>query len=76
MDVFEYRSSRVIKKDGVFEINGELEGDLGGLFIRLKNLLISEIHTLWDIAFLDQYISNAMVPRSLRWEVGPQKGEL
>lgn len=38
--------------------------------------MVSEIHTHWDIAFLEQYIGNPMVPRSLRWEVSPQKGEL
>lgn len=39
---------------------------------------MSEIHTQWDIAFCEQYVAdaNAMVPRSLRWDVSPQKGEL
>lgn len=43
--------------------------------MRLKNLMVSEIHTQWDIAFLEQYVADSMVPRSLRWEVSPQKGE-
>lgn len=38
--------------------------------------MVSEIHTQWDIALLEQYVSNKMVPRSLHWEVSPQKGEL
>lgn len=61
----------MVKKDGVSEINGEPEGDLGGLFMRLKNLMVSEIHTQWDIAFLEKYVSDNMVP----WEIIPQKGE-
>lgn len=48
---------------------------MGGLFVRLKNLMVSEIHTQCDIAFLEQYVSDDMVPKSLRWEVSPQKGE-
>lgn len=43
--------------------------------MRLKNLTTSETHTQWDIAFLETYIREAMVPRSLRWEVPPQKGD-
>lgn len=43
--------------------------------MRLKNLMVSEIHTQWDIIFLGQYVTDSMVPRSLRWEVSPQKGE-
>lgn len=37
--------------------------------------MISETHTQWDIAYLGTYIKNSMVPRSLRWEISPQKGE-
>lgn len=37
--------------------------------------MVSEIHTQWDIAFLDQYVSDSMVPRSLRWDNSPQRGE-
>lgn len=76
MDVFEYRSSRTVNKNGVFKAKGELEGDLGGLFMRLKNLMISEIHTQRDIAFLEQHVTDSMVPRSLRWDVSPQRDEL
>lgn len=43
--------------------------------MRLKNLMVSEIHTQWDVEFLETYIRLKMVPRSLRWEVCPQKGE-
>lgn len=75
MDVFEYRSTRTIVKDGVFEVNNEPDSDLGGLFMRLKNLMVAEMHTQWDIAFLDQYVADSMVPRSLSWDVSPQKGE-
>lgn len=75
MDIFEYRASRAVNTDGVFEVFSNSDNDLSGLFMRLKNLLISEIHTQWDIAFLETYIKNTMVPRSLRWEVCPQKGE-
>lgn len=76
MDIFEFRAKRVVDTEGVFDSNPMAIGsDVSGLFIRLKNLMISEVHTQWDIAFLDTYIKSAMVPRSLRWEVTPQKGE-
>lgn len=76
MDVFEYRASKTVNTDGVCETYNITEGDLGGLFVRLKNVIISETHTQWDIAFLETYIKLNMVPRSLRWEVCPQKGEV
>lgn len=76
MDIFEYRVSKVVNTEGVFQTYKESDGDLNGFFVRLKNLTISEIHTQWDIAFLETYITLNMVPRSLRWEVCPQKGEL
>lgn len=76
MDIFDFRSQYTINTEGVF--NGEVEqaDEVGGLFLRLKNLLTSELHTSWDVAYLEQYISQKMVPRSLRWEVNPQKGEV
>lgn len=73
MDVFEYRASRVVNTEGVFETFKESDRDLSGLFVRLKNLTISEIHTQWDVTFLETYIKLKMVPRSVRWEVCPQK---
>lgn len=76
MDVFEFRATRVVNTEGVFEPFKEGDGDLGGLFMRLKNLTISETHTQWDIAFLETYIKHHMVPRSLRWGVCPQMGEV
>lgn len=76
MDVFEYRATRVVDTEGVFEIYKEDEGDLSGMFLRLKNLTVSEIHTQWDIAYLETYVKGGMVPRSLRWEVSPQKGDV
>lgn len=42
-------------------------------FLRLKNLAITEVHTRWDIAYLKEYVKMNMVPRSLRWDVNPQK---
>ena len=74
MDVFDYRAAKKVNTDGVFQMYQE--GDLSGLFVRLKNLTIAEIHTQWDVAFLETYIKLSMVPRSLRWQVSPQKGDL
>lgn len=73
MDIFEHKAARVVNTDGVFDISTAIEGELGGLFMRLKNLTTSEIHTQWDIAFLETYIKNMMVACSLRWEASPQK---
>lgn len=76
MDIFEYRATKVVNIEGVFEAFKGDEGDLGGLFMRLKNLTISELHTQWDIAYLNTYIKNQMVPQSLRREVSPQQGDV
>lgn len=76
MDIFEFRATRVINTEGVFEIFKDGDGDLGGLFTRLKNLTVSETHTQWEIAFLETYIKHHMVPHSLRWEVCSQREEV
>lgn len=62
--------------EGIFIISKGDDSDLGGLFMRLKNLTVSEIHAQWDIAFFEQYLSDNIVPRSLWWEISPQKGEM
>lgn len=77
MDIFDFRAQRVVDTAGVFDPTPTpLDSGISGLFIRLKNPSASELHTQWDIAFLETYIKEAMVPRSLRWEVCPQKGDL
>lgn len=77
MDIFEFRAQRVVDTTGVFDSNPtSVDSGTSGLFIRLKNLTISELHTQWDIAYLETYIREAMVPRSLRWEIPPQKGDV
>lgn len=43
--------------------------------MRLKNIMVSELHLQWDLLFLEQYVSEKMVPRSLRWKVHPQRGD-
>lgn len=72
MDIFEYRVSHKLNLEGTFNTQREPSDDLGGLFLRLKNLLTTELHTQWDLAFFEKYILEGMVPRSLRWEVAPQ----
>lgn len=76
MVIFEYRASKVVNTNWVFQMYSDKDSDLGGMFTRLKNLTMSEIHTQWNVAFLDTYIKLNMVPRSLRWQVSPQKGDL
>ena len=76
MDIFDFRSKRVVNLEGVFDTTPSAPGsNVGGLFMRLKNLMVAEIHTQWDIAFLETYVKASMVPRSLRWEVSPQQGD-
>lgn len=75
MDIFDFRFQHNINTDKVFDGNVEQSDEIGGLFLRLKNLLVSELHTGWDIAYLEQYVTQKMVPRSLRQEVPPQKGD-
>lgn len=41
----------------------------------LKNLMVTEIHLEWDIAFLDQYQKKKLVPRGLRWDIHPQQSD-
>lgn len=75
MDIFDFRSQHNINTDGVFDGNVEQSDDINGLFLRLKNLLVSDLHTNCDVAYLEQYVAHKMVPHSLRWQVHPQKGE-
>lgn len=75
MDIFEYRTSRSFNTQGVF-ISNTVDSEISGLFVRLKNLMVSELHLQWDIAFLEQYTKEQMVPRGLRWDIYPQQGEL
>lgn len=56
MDIFDFQAQKVVNTEGVFEVYKEDENDLGGLFVRLKNLMISETHTQWDIVYLETYI--------------------
>lgn len=74
MDIFDYRASHRVNTEGVFVASGS-DTEIGGLFLRLKNVMTTELHLRWDLAFLQQYIIEKMVPRSLRWEVQPQQGE-
>lgn len=74
MDVFEYRTSRSLNTEGMFT-NTNPNTEIGGLFIRLKNLMVSELHLQWDTAFLEQYAKEKMVPRGLRWDIHPQQDE-
>lgn len=72
MDIFDFRATHSINVEGIFSVDNVSSDDLGGMFIRLMNLVTSALHTKWDIAFFENYISESMVPRSLRWEVAPQ----
>ena len=74
MDVFDYRTSRTLNTEGVFTVL-KTDSETGGLFMRLKNIMTSELHLQWDIAFLEQYVKENMVPRGLRWDVHPQQGD-
>ena len=74
MDVFDYRSSRPFSTEGVFTILNT-DSEVGGLFLRLRNVMTSELHLQWDVAFLEHYVKEDMVPRGLRWDVHPQQGD-
>lgn len=37
--------------------------------------MVTELHFHGDIAFLEQYTKDHMVPRSLCWDVHPQQGD-
>lgn len=74
MDIFDYRASRVVNTEGVF-VATSTDTEIGGLFLRLKNIMVSELHLQWDLVFLEQYVSEGMIPRSLRWDIHPQQGE-
>lgn len=51
----------MVNIDGMFELYKEEEGDLGETFMRLKNLMVSETHTKWAIAYLETYIRSREV---------------
>lgn len=37
--------------------------------------MVTELHLEWDIASLEQYIKDCMVPTGLQWDVHPQQGD-
>lgn len=74
MDIFDYRTTRSVKTDGVFTSVGQ-DTEMSGMFLRLKNLMTIEIHLQWDTAFLEKNVKEQMVPRGLRWDAAPQQGD-
>lgn len=44
--------------------------------MRLKNVLIAELHATWDIVFLERDLKEKIIPRSLRWHVYPDRGDV
>lgn len=63
--IFDYYKNRKINHDEVFDqTSSEVDG-IRGIFMRLKNVLIAELHATWDIVFLERYLKEQMIPRSL-----------
>lgn len=75
MDIFDFCHNRKINPEEVFDQASPANEGIRGTFMRLKNVLISELHATWDIVFLERYIKEKMIPRSLRWNVYPDKGD-
>lgn len=48
---------------------------MGGLFLRITNIIVTELHLEWHLAFLEQYSKEPIVPRGLRWDIHPQQGD-
>lgn len=72
MDIFEYRSQNIRDLSINFESHLNMDPkaeDLEFIFRGLEKLLIKEISTLWDIAALEHYISENMIPQGLRWQL-------
>lgn len=38
--------------------------------------MVAEVHGNWDVAFLEKYLDDQMVPRSIRFEITPQDDEV
>lgn len=55
-------------------MNPEAE-DLEYIFKGLERLMIKEISTLWDIAALEHYNKEGLIPQGLRWQLPLNTGE-
>lgn len=55
-------------------MNAEVE-DLEFIFKGLERLMTKELSTLWDIAALEHYIMEGMIPQGLRWQLYVNTGE-
>lgn len=44
-DIFDYRAQYRINIEGLFDGNNEHSEDMVGYFLRIKNLMITEVHT-------------------------------
>lgn len=75
MDIFEYHSKRKLAVEEVFDTTSVDSTNLRGTFMRLKNVMIAELHASWDIVFLEKYAQEKMTPRSLRWNISPDQGD-
>lgn len=75
MDIFEYHSKRVLAVEEVFDVTSIDTTNLRGIFMRLKNVMVAELHASWDIIFLEKYAQEKMIPRSLRWNINPDQGD-
>lgn len=72
MDIFEFRTQNIrdlpINFESQLNMNPEME-DLEFIFKGLEKLMIKEISILWDIAALEHYIAEQMIPQGLRWQL-------
>lgn len=75
MDIFEYHSNRKLAVEEVFDTTSVDSTNLRGIFMRLKNVMVAELHASWDIVFLEKYSQEKMIPRSLRWNISPDQGD-
>lgn len=49
--VFDFRAAYVVNTEGIFDEASGSNDDISGQFMRLKNVMTTELHTKWNIAF-------------------------
>lgn len=75
MDIFDYWKGRKAISSNVLAEEQNGPSDHRGTFMHLKTTMTTQIHIQWDILFLEQYVKDSMIPRSLGWNVFPEKND-
>ncbi|KAG8591753.1 hypothetical protein GDO81_000288 [Engystomops pustulosus] len=72
MDIFEFRISNLSEFPNFFQTQMESclkTDDLETNFKNLEFLMAKELNVMWDIASLENFLKEELIPDGLRWQL-------